>query len=391
MTNPYVMQIDKNSENNILAFSAINIPSGQFQFYKILSESNANLILINSKDNDWYQRGIPGLHENIQSCVEYLVKKHNGNGLTICIGSSMGGYGAGLYGAKSNADIVIIFGAEFKLGLPFSRSKLHMPDNVSYQYEDLSKLIKESDNKTQYHIFVGDADIIDIYNATLLSDASNVKIYNIKNSSHNVTKYIIDNILNINELINSISGDPLDFHKKISTHISYDIIKHEKFICALYNAYISLRMREFDNAHEILKSISSPFSHANSLYNLYFGMILTRLKLPAKALPYLHRSIKINASNRDAFFELGMAYNHVGKTKQSIHFYSECLKLDSSYAPAHHHLGLIYKQDNDFHLAEAHLKSSYLLEKNDRYKKELADLYQLVIKKTSEKIKNLYL
>ncbi|AXF66378.1 tetratricopeptide repeat protein [Leclercia sp. W17] len=120
-------------------------------------------------------------------------------------------------------------------------------------------------------------------------------------------------------------------------------------------------------------------------------MILTRLKLPAKALPYLNRSIQNNAYNRDAFFELGMAYNHVGKPEKSIHYYSECLKIDSSYAPAHHHLGLIYKQDNDFKLAEAHLKCAYELEKNERYKKELIDLYQLVIKITSEKIKDISL
>ncbi|AXF66376.1 hypothetical protein [Leclercia sp. W17] len=261
MTNPYVLQVDKNSDNNVFAFSAINIPSGQFQFYKLLSETDANLTLINSKDNDWYQRGIPGIHENIQNCVKFLLDKNKGNGQTICIGSSMGGYGAGLYGAKSSANIVIIFGAEFKLGLPFSRSKLHMPSDISYRYEDLSKVINESGDQTQYHIFVGDADIIDIYNATFLSDAPNIKIYNIKNSNHNVTKFISDNVININELVNLLSNDPLTFDKKISTHISYDILHHEKFICALYNAYVSLRMRDFDNAHEILKSISSPFAH----------------------------------------------------------------------------------------------------------------------------------
>lgn len=391
MSNLYVKHIKKNSNSNIFAFSALNTPAGKFQFYKTLSDIDYNLTLVNVRDNDWYQRGIPGIGEDVPICANQFIKNVEGKGKTICIGSSMGGYGAGLYGARGHADIVIIFGSEFRIGLPFSRSKLHMPDDIPIKYGNLSEIIKQSNEKTKYYVFVGDTDIIDLYNSTFVSDIPSVTIYNIKNSNHNVTKFINDNIISLSSLVEKIVAEDSSTHEIISPHLSYSIDSSRDLISSLYQAYIAIRTREFNTAKIILDTIKSPYSLNNELYNLYYGMTLIRLKTPAKALPFLSRSIKIGSQNRDTYFELGMAYNHVGKTTQSIQSYTECLKIDSSYAPAHHHLGLIYKQENELYLSESHLRSAYLTSKSVRYKKDLVDVLNMIIKQKSEEIETMLL
>ncbi len=84
-----------------------------------------------------------------------------------------------------------------------------------------------------------------------------------------------------------------------------------------------------------------------------------------------------------------MAYNHVGETTQAILFYSNCIELDPSYAPAHHHLGLIYKSIDDLHKAEGYLKIAVKLGDNSRYKKDLIAVLKNSILKMEMDIKDL--
>ncbi|WP_421201903.1 hypothetical protein [Aeromonas enteropelogenes] len=238
MKSDFIKKINRKGESIIYAFSALNTPKGKFQFFNSLAGIDANLTFINSKDNDWYQRGIPGVNDELSDCARVIIKNKE-HLYKVCIGSSMGGYGAGLYSIEINADVAILFGSEFKIGLPFSRSKLHMPNNIIANYGDLSEIISSSVAKTQFFVFIGDGDIIDLYNGTLVSELSNVHLYNIKGSGHNVTKYIVDNICSIKDLISIITSDK------------------KKAVDVLFNGKLSFDIREKKNSLQLyMKRIS---------------------------------------------------------------------------------------------------------------------------------------
>lgn len=388
MNENYIKKIDKKTTVNIHAFSALNTPERKFQFFKSLSDIDANLTFINSQDNDWYQRGIPGVNDNISSCARFILKDKEDT-YNICIGSSMGGYGAGLYAIEMNADVAIIFGSEFKIGFPFSRSKLHMPSHIKLDYGDLSNIMANRETKTQFFVFVGDADIIDLYNATLVAELINVHIYNIKGSGHNVTKFVTENICSIKDLISYTTNGKSQVDVALNKNTSFDIKENKDFIVALYDTYVLFRQRDFSTALERISSITTKFALTTELYNLFYGMLLTRTKMPARALPYLKRAYKLNSLSRDVNFELGMAYNHVGDTDQAIYHYSCCVELDPAYAPAHHHLGLIYKSINDLHEAERSLRKAATIGNNDRYSKDLISVLRVSISKLEAEIKDL--
>lgn len=384
----YIKRIEKEKTSNIYAFSALNTPEGKFQFFKSLNGIDANLTFINSQDNDWYQRGIPGVNDDIASCARFLLKNQESS-YNICIGSSMGGYGAGLYAIEINADVAIIFGSEFKIGFPFSRSKLHMPGNIKIDYGDLYHIINSRQMKTQFFVFVGDADIIDLYNATLVAGSSNVHLYNIRKSGHNVTKYITENICSIKDLISSAIVGKKQVDILFDGHLSFDIKENKVLIAALYDIYVLFRQRDFFVALDKIEIIKTQISLTTELYNLYYGMLLIRIKMPARALPYLNRAFKLNELSRDVNFELGMALNHVGDTNQAIYHYSNCINIESTYSPAYHHLGLIYKSLGDLHSAERCLRQAATIGNNVRYNKDLISVLKESILKLEVEVKSL--
>lgn len=127
--NPFILHKDDEFDTHLVIFSALNTPKGKFTLYKILSSFPGKKTFINIDRNHWYQHNIPSMGSSLEDSVDAIksiTKKKN----TIYIGSSMGGTGAALYGIKNKAKHVICFGAEYVLQLPFSRSKLHMPEDI---------------------------------------------------------------------------------------------------------------------------------------------------------------------------------------------------------------------------------------------------------------------
>ncbi|WP_237063456.1 hypothetical protein [Microbulbifer zhoushanensis] len=99
-----------NSNDVVLAFSGVNNPPGRFQYYKQLQSVGANVILMNSSRESYYQFGIDGvgeLSDSIEFLSDIVAKLRKADGKVTTFGCSMGGYGALLYGAFLGADNVI--------------------------------------------------------------------------------------------------------------------------------------------------------------------------------------------------------------------------------------------------------------------------------------------
>ncbi len=385
--NPFILHKDDEFDTHLVIFSALNTPKGKFTLYKILSSFPGKKTFINIDRNHWYQHNIPSMGSSLEDSVDAIksiTKKKN----TIYIGSSMGGTGAALHGIKNKAKHVICFGAEYVLQLPFSRSKLHMPEDIKVKYHDLTNLFSNATDTT-FYIFSGELDIIDLYNASLLPyTLENIHIIIIKNTGHNVTKSIHENFIKIDKFIETVIKNDNEATKIFHCEYSGKDYFSKYNIHEIYNAYVLIRNRKYDQAIEVLDSVKHN-NITNPLYNLYYGMALTRQKKPAAALPFLTRSVKI-AKNRDTYFELGIALNHVNKFDEAINNYKCCINEDPNYAPAYHHIGLIFEKVKDYKTSELYLKKAYSIKPDNlRYKNDLIRVLDIIYKSYSELIKEL--
>jgi hypothetical protein len=152
------VKIEDGHEPSLVVFSAINFPPGKFAQTTLLKESSHRRIFVNTSDSDWYQRGIPDLG-NIETSAKRIVQMA---GSGVYAGSSMGGYGAVLFGLLGRIAHIIAVSAELQIGQSWQRSitlnatKVFAPD-----YADLTGLLRDVSD-TKVDLFYGGYDLIDL-------------------------------------------------------------------------------------------------------------------------------------------------------------------------------------------------------------------------------------
>lgn len=132
-----------------IVFSAANTQRGSFILRRSLKNSYCHRIFLNCPDNNWYLDGVPGLGINITqtaASIKNLVDNlKEDNSRVICVGTSMGGYGALIVGSLICADYIFATGAELILGLGGSLSKKFIGNRESLINE--SEIIKKANLK----------------------------------------------------------------------------------------------------------------------------------------------------------------------------------------------------------------------------------------------------
>lgn len=322
----------------IVAFSAMGTPAGKFQLSRVL-DGVGNRLFLNDQDDRWYQYGVPGFGESVEMlvtsirrCQQELAVQRN-----VFIGSSMGAYGAMLYGALMDADRVLAFGGEVEIGVPFSRSALHMPKSMAITNRNIGNLVRQS--RAKYSLFVGGADIIDLYSASLVWDAPNVDVIVVDGVGHFITEYI-NRVYPLRAMVmEALEDRETNYATLRPASVSGDFWAGMR---PLYMAYYAIRSRNYEGAVEQLNMAQKSLPADNELLNLYRGMLLIRQKRAREAVPFLKASVDKNVNNRDGWFELGMALNHSKNVEEAITAYQKCIAIDD-YAPGYHHLGLIYQ------------------------------------------------
>lgn len=122
----YCRIVLRDSPRTIISFSEANVPAGGFGGSRIFEDADCNVVCLNCPDNSWYLEGVPGLGTCPESTVAALLALLADLGLThdrrVTWGSSMGGYGAVVYGALLGVDVIVVSGAVLKLFEPGSLS-----------------------------------------------------------------------------------------------------------------------------------------------------------------------------------------------------------------------------------------------------------------------------
>jgi hypothetical protein len=126
-----------------LCFSYTNIPRGKFNFTHLHAVNS--VLFLNSSDNDFYQRGIPGVTASIDETAEWI--RRIASSLHVdtirTFGGSSGGYAAALFGALLNADAIYAFGPLFDLGGRYCRSTLwNRTRSFDPKYRNITALVR---------------------------------------------------------------------------------------------------------------------------------------------------------------------------------------------------------------------------------------------------------
>jgi hypothetical protein len=116
VTNPYIdIQIVPHADIMVIHFSSRHRPAGKFDRFPITGD--VSHIYVNA-DRNWYTTGIPGIG-NVEECAVWFKNQIEiaRPQKIVTIGSSMGAYGAALFGGILGATTTICFGPEIILNL----------------------------------------------------------------------------------------------------------------------------------------------------------------------------------------------------------------------------------------------------------------------------------
>lgn len=148
----------------IIIFSSVN--SNGFSFYRALDGICASKVFVRDPYDQWYQKGVSEEVSDVQAVARRLrtIIEDLGARRVVCVGSSMGGYAALLFGTLVRADAVFACSPQTILD-----TRLPHTPSFSYdegEYYDLKDLVwKKQRHRPQLHILYGSDDIVDIWNA----------------------------------------------------------------------------------------------------------------------------------------------------------------------------------------------------------------------------------
>ncbi|ORJ50984.1 hypothetical protein B2M27_07590 [Kluyvera intermedia] len=194
-----------------VVFSSRGAGPGNFSFYKTFERLNVNVLHITPSDFSWYQNGLVSLGDDLPTAFKALSERLDSFCLSyhihevICLGASMGGYGALVYGALSSRKVnttLILFGTETVLKLPYSKS-------AENHFEVLDKFndIRYLDySGLDVNMIFGEFDIVDSFCALSMKYDKNFSLYSCACAAHIVPEYLNAQIGIVNFFNEFLSG-----------------------------------------------------------------------------------------------------------------------------------------------------------------------------------------
>lgn len=196
------------SRKLLILMSATGTKPGHFNLWKMRDMIPHNQLYLRTPQNDWYQDGIAGLGADFETTIESIqqIIKAKGCDEIYACGSSMGGYGALLFGVALDAT-VLAFSAEIHLKLPFSRSIKMMPKETTVRFPNLVKMMAKS--KKNIHLYLGEFDPVDLYCSSLVRKLPKVSIATFPHDEHTVMRTMAFEDTLLPTILALLENDPL--------------------------------------------------------------------------------------------------------------------------------------------------------------------------------------
>jgi len=188
-----IIDLSHSSDIMIIAFGAIgniNNAEAPFEFVKVLKNLNVSKVFLRDINRSWYHAGMHDISNDIEGTVSFLKEKiqHSGAKRVICMGNSMGGYAALLFGILLKADYILTFAPQTSLeniDLIGSKQQIkYVHNHFPNTYFDINELLTTSLNTSAIHIYYDPSIIKDKVHAMHISRYSNVYLHECDGLGH---------------------------------------------------------------------------------------------------------------------------------------------------------------------------------------------------------------
>lgn len=182
------------TDSIIIAFTAYNSNGSKvndFDFSSLSQSDQFSVILIKDLDNSWYTGGIAGAGEAFQEVIGYLASICARYKRVLCIGDSMGAYGAILYGAHLKADKIIAISPQTTVSARTCRimgdtrfiAHFDQLGGVPEELSDVRNIIRSYPVRS-LDVYVSKNDSTDVENARNIEGIENVHVQYIDYFDH---------------------------------------------------------------------------------------------------------------------------------------------------------------------------------------------------------------
>ena len=304
---PYVLAHQHpTSPHVVVAFSSVDTPTGKFGYSRTLRSVDASIVFLNCPDSRWYLDGVPGLGADpveAAAALRKLVDRLRGpDGRVVVIGSSMGGYGAVVYGALAGVDFVFAASVEFILniegGTSIQRLKGRQPVFPAI------RILAEA--KVPMLILYGERafpDMVCAHHAAFALSGSPVAIQSLKNLPHSVPLH-----LHARYGIGKLAGAMTQGQLRLDEVDRGDLIEHCELIRCFDAAERAARLANADRtapaeiAEQMLDGLAAKsYGPINRSYLLYYTALVSRtLRKTEKALEAVTEAVSLNSQHPGA-------------------------------------------------------------------------------------------
>ncbi|MFI0845552.1 tetratricopeptide repeat protein [Mesorhizobium sp. IMUNJ 23232] len=362
-TPSFLLLRSRNSDKLVIFFSGTNRGDGNFDFWGYANEARAryNCLLVNNgATNIWYQNGIPGLGGSVEATVASIkrIAADIGARHVYCVGASMGGSGAVLYGCLVGAKI-LAFSFETKVRGPGRRSSRYISSATHLPYPDLLELMKERACSTT--AVFGESDAVDLREALRLRRMAHVKLITLRGVDHAIPRYLRKRH-RLKPLLDAFLADEV----LPSFEEADDGLASEEFVNAQFKAHCRLfdrKDREGLEAAQLAVNLRPTSDHARYL----LGKALVRHENFQEALCHLGASLAMNPNQEEARQLFGVCLRKLGRHAHAIEFHRETVRMWPDFARPIYDIGLAYLQQNNRTEAIAAFKRACELAPNDRH------------------------
>jgi hypothetical protein len=322
----------KGADTVTVIFAARNDRPPKFTFWKAGNALNSHVIFLNSDVPQWYRTGIPGISGGIRGAVKAILdfKKDVGAKRLVMTGSSMGAYGALLYGSMAKADQVLAFGVEPILGVPGGKTDITR-NHLQYVYPDLTSL-----HLPPTTVYYGGMDINDILGAWLLRKRKRAEIICINESQHDTPDF-----LSRQKRLGTVFNDMVQGNKISNFGYSAGDADDDKtvhFLWALNNLLVEKNWAEIGkriNSHQLI-ALNSP------LVQYLQGIANFRNNDLSGALETLEHMTTHTPGFWEAWMNLGAVNLKLGNFESAIKSCWNAVKLRPHRSIAHVQLSHVY-------------------------------------------------
>jgi tetratricopeptide (TPR) repeat protein len=273
-----------------------------YAFRHLLSTLGLNIVYVRDPANQWYNRGIVGLGDDLASSAAALkdLCRREGFRQIGCVGASMGGYGALAFGRELDADAVLAFAPQTFLAPRYPRHNENMHHG---SYLDLAEFDEPPAART--HVVISEDELYDLHGALRLRYWAEINLTMIRGASHLVPRALH----NAGFLVRVLD----DFCRTGNLSIPSNMIGAGTLIGArneLLEAVDRTYLLGVPYALQQLQGLLDRFPDSAGCH-LWTGRASKAASKSTEAVYHLEKAIDLNSSLYEAAMEL--AYIHAGR------------------------------------------------------------------------------